>query len=255
MPNLSPCTRWTLPFLAAGLLACGGDNGNDNQDDFGDPVDLSGVWIALGYDCGPDFDAAELIDVEISDNDLLATKLVGDDCVPTGMETLRGELPDPVREGMDLDVEIQRADGSAFLWEDALLEVVSEDEFLVPAGSLPGSNGDILFFRTSTDDLANVDISGEWMGWGYTCGSSTRTTQTIDFIVDGDDVTAVKITGDDCIAAGETTWEGSRNGPEMDGEIFGTAGSDPAIFDILAHDFMLLNIDGGDEFFYFWRTP
>lgn len=251
-------------FLMAGSMACGDttDNGVDNNDvEYGEVVDLSGTWVAEGYDCGSDFNAAELISLEISGSDLLATKLVGDACVPTGMETMRATLPEEVRVNMDLAAEMNLAltgpGSTTFQWDDVTITVISSDEFTVSTPRSAAVSGeDLHFHRSTTQNLETVDISGEWQAWGYTCNSTTRLLQAVSFEIDGNAVTATKTIGDDCIGVGEKTWEGVRNGAVLEGEIFSTIGSDPAPIEILARDFMLLTIDEEPPFnLYFWRIP
>ena len=53
----------------------------------------------------------------------------------------------------------------------------------------------------------NYDLSGKWLGMGYRCGT-TSSDQEISITQDGNKVIATKITGDDCVGAGQKTWEG-----------------------------------------------
>ena len=241
-------------LLVLAPLGCGEEEEDNTNEEYGEIVDLSGTWVAEGYDCPPDFNAAELIEIEISGDDLLANKTVGDECVPTGMDTLRATLPDEVRVGMTLDTESQVSTGSSFEWVDSEVEIISVDEFIVPLEDVVGQ-GAIRFYRSSSENLDTVDIDGEWQNWGYTCNSTTRLLQAVDVETSEDTVTATKTIGDDCIEEGEVTWEATRDGATLDGEIFSTVGSDPVTIEILAHDFMLLTITGEDVDFYFWRLP
>ena len=46
---------------------------------------LTGVWMATGYNCpGGNLPAQEQIQVEEKGGTLIATKIIGDDCVPSG---------------------------------------------------------------------------------------------------------------------------------------------------------------------------
>ncbi|MBO6515881.1 MAG: hypothetical protein JJ975_04950 [Bacteroidia bacterium] len=50
------------------------------------------------------------------------------------------------------------------------------------------------------------NIEGTWIAKGYTCYNRTDLTETILVSKQGNQYLAVKITGDDCIPAGDTTW-------------------------------------------------
>jgi hypothetical protein len=247
-------------FVVSGAVACGGaqQEEENNSPEYGEVVDLEGSWIALGYDCSTDFDAAQLIAVDVSGSQLVATKTVGDECVTSDMETLRAEWPEEVRVGMDIDAEVQTlvttGASRTFEWQQTTIRVVSQDEFSV-AGTL--GQEDLRFLRSSTDDLDTVDVSGQWQAWGYTCTSNQRETQTLSFEDNGETIVATKVTGDDCIGAGEKTWEGTRSGASLDGEIFSNVGSDVATIEILARDFMLMTIpdDNPPSQFHLWRLP
>jgi len=52
-------------------------------------------------------------------------------------------------------------------------------------------------------------LAGIWMGYGYDCVLDEEPPERIRIQVDGGTITAIKITGDDCIRAGEVTWTGT----------------------------------------------
>jgi hypothetical protein len=55
----------------------------------------------------------------------------------------------------------------------------------------------------------DTDLNGKWLGKGYTCSvGDVKSDQEISISQDGDKVVATKITGDECVKAGEKTWEG-----------------------------------------------
>lgn len=57
--------------------------------------------------------------------------------------------------------------------------------------------------------LTAAALVGLWTGYGYTCHSDAEEPpEQIRFVQAGPIIKAVKITGDDCIRAGEPTWSG-----------------------------------------------
>ena len=81
------------------------------------------------------------------------------------------------------------------------------------------------------------DLNGKWLGKGYTCFESldadgnpvgsVKSDQEISISQDGDKVVATKITGDECVKAGEKTWEGNISGDWIEGVIYGWAANSP----------------------------
>ena len=60
------------------------------------------------------------------------------------------------------------------------------------------------------------DLSGKWLGKNYRCGLSSND-QEISITQNGNKVVAIKITGDDCMGAGQKTWEGIISGSQIKG--------------------------------------
>ena len=65
------------------------------------------------------------------------------------------------------------------------------------------------------------DLTGKWLGKGYRCLSNERLDQEISITQNGNKVVAIKITGDDCIGAGQKTWEGIISGSQIKGSRYG----------------------------------
>jgi len=77
----------------------------------------------------------------------------------------------------------------------------------------------LLFFATSCgieDKLEDslIDLSGNWTGEGYQCPAGTFQTQQIriEHDIDSDWIVAMKITGNACVPANDTTFAGWYNG-------------------------------------------
>ena len=73
-----------------------------------------------------------------------------------------------------------------------------------------------------------IDLNGKWLGKGYTCpgnldedGQQLILDEEISISQDGGKVVATKITGDECVKAGEKTWEGKISGNWIEGVIYG----------------------------------
>ena len=61
--------------------------------------------------------------------------------------------------------------------------------------------------------IVDPHIDGEWTGTGYTCNGKEQPPEAIIITQKGDSVEAIKVAGDDCVEAGETTWRATfRNG-------------------------------------------
>jgi len=54
----------------------------------------------------------------------------------------------------------------------------------------------------------SINLTGTWLGTGYTCRGN-EPPEKVRIVHKGDTVTATKVTGDDCITAGEITWRGT----------------------------------------------
>ena len=71
-------------------------------------------------------------------------------------------------------------------------------------------------------------FAGEWTGSGYRCwkdldaeGEMLVQQEAIRITQRGNQVTAIKVTGDSCVLAGEKTWEGMIRGGEISGSLYG----------------------------------
>jgi hypothetical protein len=73
-----------------------------------------------------------------------------------------------------------------------------------------------------------IDLNGKWLGKGYKCpgnldedGQQLILNEEISISQNGGKVVATKITGDECVNAGEKTWEGKISGDWIEGVIYG----------------------------------
>jgi hypothetical protein len=96
-----------------------------------DDVHLSGEWIGVGYGCTPT-PGPERIRIDQSGDEVVATKLAGDDCVLTGQVTWRGKL----KGGAFSDVHMQVSTGPAtgLFFVDATLTMVNDTLVITPSG-------------------------------------------------------------------------------------------------------------------------
>ena len=79
-----------------------------------------------------------------------------------------------------------------------------------------------------------IDLNGKWLGKGYQCpgnldedGQQLILNEEISISQNGGKVVATKITGDECVKAGEKTWEGRISGDWIEGVIYGWAANSP----------------------------
>ena len=87
------------------------------------------------------------------------------------------------------------------------------------------------FYSCSTSSFDNIE--GKWIASGYNCEDLTGLSETIEIVKNGDELLAIKLTGDKCIPAGDTTWHGSINGDLIIGKI---KGMNPQTREIEWHD-------------------
>jgi hypothetical protein len=59
-----------------------------------------------------------------------------------------------------------------------------------------------------------VDLNGEWLGEGYKCGFKTSQ-EKVQIVQKGNSVEATKITGDNCVPAGNNTFSGTLDGNKI----------------------------------------
>ena len=89
---------------------------------------------------------------------------------------------------------------------------------------------------TKSSSSKGFDLNGLWIGQGYRCwgnlnsdGSPILLDEDIKIDQDGSFVVATKITGDECIHAGEITWDGKINGSVIDGMVRGRRPSETEV--------------------------
>lgn len=71
----------------------------------------------------------------------------------------------------------------------------------------------------SNSDFNNIE--GEWIAEGYNCKNLTGLSEEIKIDKRGSVFYAIKLTGDECIQAGDTTWYGNVKGDTIIGKIKG----------------------------------
>ena len=85
-------------------------------------------------------------------------------------------------------------------------------DFSVQAGTIKSS---IPVFSQSLTLAEKIfeqcDFSGIWLGIGYQCPAGTLHNERVTITHDGDKISAIKIDGDDCVTAGQTTFTGTYN--------------------------------------------
>ena len=72
----------------------------------------------------------------------------------------------------------------------------------------------------SRAETEKQNLTGKWLGKNYGCGPN-KTDQEISITQNGNKVVATKITGDDCVGAGQKTWEGIISGSQIKGSWYG----------------------------------
>lgn len=58
------------------------------------------------------------------------------------------------------------------------------------------------------DARRSVNLTGTWVSDDYDCPWGVAHTEVVTIIQDGDRITGTKVTGDDCVPAGEVTFSG-----------------------------------------------
>jgi hypothetical protein len=80
-----------------------------------------------------------------------------------------------------------------------------------------------------TANSTDINLSGFWLAEGYTCRGNELPERISLEHKDGL-VTATKVTGDDCVGAGEITWVGVYAPKEFDVQIQSSSGPNTALF-------------------------
>lgn len=118
----------------------------------------------------------------------------------------------------------------------------------------------VLLFLLFTRNTSAPTLAGIWIGEGYRCTDVLEEhTQEVSIREEGDKVIASKVVGDECVRAGETTWEGTRNGNIVTGEyhvhpVGGEPGTLPATVTVQDTDTLVLE-GAGLETHTFTRVP
>ncbi|MEZ4942154.1 MAG: papain-like cysteine protease family protein [Saprospiraceae bacterium] len=69
-----------------------------------------------------------------------------------------------------------------------------------------------------------LNLSGTWIGTGYQCPIGDYHRETVQITHEGNSITAVKITGDPCVPAGNVTFSGTFDPEDKTGVIIWTTG-------------------------------
>lgn len=80
---------------------------------------------------------------------------------------------------------------------------------------------------TKLEELLKTNLSGDWIGDGYVCTSTTNPRQQIRIThnLQTGEVIATKITGDACVTAGNITFRGTYDGLKEGFDVIFTTGS------------------------------
>lgn len=54
-----------------------------------------------------------------------------------------------------------------------------------------------------------MNLTGTWVSDGYNCPRGTKHTEIVTITHDGDHISGTKVTGDDCVPAGNATFSGT----------------------------------------------
>lgn len=76
-----------------------------------------------------------------------------------------------------------------------------------------------LFSSCSNSNIENIE--GEWMAEGYSCLETKNITERIKITKEDSIYYGIKLTGDDCIQAGDTSWVGVKRDNKIIGKIKG----------------------------------
>jgi hypothetical protein len=114
-------------------------------------VDLTGSWSSADYTCPPGVLHAETFRIVQEDTHVVATKVVGDNCVPSGHDTFEGTVVD---HAGTVDFWMGAEGGTpAIALRGAQLTVIDPSHFRVV---VPG--GDLTYVRTD-----EPGILGAWL--------------------------------------------------------------------------------------------
>ena len=167
---------------------------------------LTGLWLAYNYACNGTL-PPEQIDIEQVGNDLTATKITGDDCVPADEITWMGTFQSgdyPIQ--FDVQVQVSSGPGTNLYFVDGTATIMDAKFIII---SVLGST--LYFHKVDNPPPPTFvfDLEGIWFGTGYNCPlGSIIPHEAAQIEVNNNFVTATKIIGDDCVASGEITWTG-----------------------------------------------
>jgi predicted RNA-binding protein len=194
-------------------------------------IDLNGKWLGKGYKCwgNLDEDGQELIlDEEIfisQDGDkVVATKITGDECVKAGEKTWEGRISGDWIEGVAYGRSPNSSKPEAFKTriEIKSINLLYLDSF--------GPDAVIEFVRIpegQESKESDYDLNGKWLGRGYDCfddnGNPVILDEWVSISQTNSIVTAIKLTGDNCIGEGQITWKGQIVRNEIKGVFYGTS--------------------------------
>jgi hypothetical protein len=84
---------------------------------------LSGIWIAEGYNCGDNNQLQEMIRITVSGKQVTATKKTGDNCVPAGEITWKGTYK---KNSFPVKFRVSDGPNTALRWIDETVKIISK---------------------------------------------------------------------------------------------------------------------------------
>ena len=211
----------------AGLLRKHGGKTGVELEDQGKPqdIDLNGKWIGKGYKCWGNVDENgeyvikdEEIFISQNGNKVIATKITGDECIKAGEKTWEGEISGNWIEGVIYGRQELSVNPKAYKTRIRIKNI----------NMLYLDDAELQFVRMPEGQESkepSYDLNGKWLGQGYDCfddnGNPVILDEWVAITQTNNIVTAIKLTGDNCVGEGEVTWKGKIVGNEIRGEFYG----------------------------------
>jgi len=164
---------------------------------------FKGFWVGEGYSCNDRKDIPEDINVHYDDENMIAVKVRGSDCVHANQKTFSAKLVDVWKNDIPCNLILgsptkpQSADT-----DDCKIEIKDINNFEVKDYGIKFRRG-----RLPQKEYAHDFFIGTWIGEGYKCGDKKDLEEEIEVNYEKGVAIATKISGDSCVRTGKVTFK------------------------------------------------
>lgn len=196
---------------------------------------FDGNWLMYGYGCNRNTPKVEKCKCHRENNQFICIKTLGDDCVTTGHETFRGNLPNPIVDNKNysityvvgnarrpnsghwrnslhiVNINEYRSQGRKYIRDTAQNEKEKPKPKPAPVTPEPVPQPAPVPRPVPVQRLVYYYYNyflGNWNGVGYICDDKTPQIEVVNIRYSKGRLYAMKLLGDNCVPAQKLSFEG-----------------------------------------------